>query len=80
MQLSSNLVHQVFSLPVNERYELAQQLLDSIDDAAAARLDEEFVAELQRRREEMLRGEETAADWRLALSEIETFLRAENAG
>jgi putative addiction module component (TIGR02574 family) len=80
VQLSSNLVHQVFSLPVNERYELAQQLLDSIDDAAAARLDEEFVAELQRRREEMLRGEETAADWRLALSEIETFLRAENAG
>jgi hypothetical protein len=31
-------------------------------------LDQEFLAELRRRREEMLRAEETIADWRSPLS------------
>jgi Putative addiction module component len=80
MELSPELVHQVLSLPVNERYELAHQLLDSIDDNAADNLDREFLAQMQRRREEMLRGEETVADWRAALSAIESSLPAENQG
>ena len=75
MELSPELMHQVLSLPVHERYELAHQLLDSIDDNAADNLDKEFLEELQRRRQEMLRGEETVADWRAALSAIEGSLR-----
>jgi len=78
MELSSELVHQVFSLPPNERYQLAHQLLDSIDEGANADLDQEFVAELQRRRNEMLRGEETVADWRAALLAIESTMSAES--
>jgi putative addiction module component (TIGR02574 family) len=78
MELSPELVHQVFSLPPHERYQLAHQLLDSIDDSAAADLDQEFLAELRRRREEMVRGEEVVADWRTALSAIENALPAEN--
>ena len=72
MELSPQIISQVFSLPPHERYELAHQLLDSIDDKAAADLDQAFVAELQRRRNEMVRGEEIAADWRSALLAIET--------
>jgi putative addiction module component (TIGR02574 family) len=65
MSISSDLTSQVFSLPPAERYVLAQQLLDSIDDEAAAEFDAEFVAELKRRREELIRGDE-AVDWRIA--------------
>ena len=79
MSLPSEIISQVFSLPASERYKLAQQLLDSIDGAATARFDDDFVAELRRRREEMLRGEETVADWRTALSAIETSLSTESS-
>lgn len=77
MNLPSDIMNQVLSLPASERYELAQQLLDSIDDATAAKIDEEMVAELRRRREEMLRGEEIVPDWRASLSAIEESLAAE---
>lgn len=79
MNLSSDIVNQVFSLPPRERYKLAQQLLDSIDDAATAQFDAEFVAELQRRRKEMVCGEETVSDWRAALSAIEGALSTESS-
>ena len=78
MELSPDLVHLVFSLPAHERYELAHQLLDSIDDKMAVSLDQEFLNELRLRRDEMLRGEEMVADWRAALSRIESSLPAEN--
>jgi hypothetical protein len=78
MELSPELVQQVLSLPPNKHFALAYQLLDSIDDRAAADLDEEFLAELRRRREEMLRGEETVTDWRAALSAIDNRLPAGN--
>ncbi len=78
MELSPEYVHQIFSLPPHERYELAQQLLDSIDDSDAANLDKEFLSELRQRREEMLRGEELVVDWRAALSVIEDALPTEN--
>jgi putative addiction module component (TIGR02574 family) len=74
MSLSSDFISQAFSLPANERYELAQHLLDSIDEKSAAKLDEEFVAELERRHDDMVRGESTITDWRKALSEIEDSL------
>jgi putative addiction module component (TIGR02574 family) len=80
MELSPDLVHQVLSLPVQERYELAHHLLDSIDENAATSLDEEFLAELRRRRDEMLRGEELVSDWRSALSNIDRSLPARNQG
>jgi len=71
MTLSSTVVSQVFSLPIAEPFALTQQLLDSIDETEAARLDDEFVAELKRRRQEMLRGQEIVADWRESLTSIE---------
>ena len=70
MAISNDLASQVFSLPPAQRYVLAQQLLDSIDDQAAAEFDAEFIAELNRRRAELLRGDE-GCDWRIAFSEIE---------
>jgi putative addiction module component (TIGR02574 family) len=74
MHISDEIVSQVFALPPDQRYALAQQLLDSIDEAAAAEFDSRFVAELNRRREEMLRGDETISDWQEALSAIERSL------
>jgi putative addiction module component (TIGR02574 family) len=71
MSLSSDIMSHLFALPPGERFSLAQQLLDSIDIAEAERCDEQFGAELKRRREEMLRGENILPDWRAALSEIE---------
>jgi putative addiction module component (TIGR02574 family) len=78
MELSPDFMNQVFSLPASERYELAQQLLDSIDEGAAAELDREFLDELRRRRDQMLRGEEIVSDWRGALSSIEGSLSPGN--
>ena len=77
MELSPELIGQVFSLPPQERYELAHHLLDSIDDAAAAEIDQRFVDELRRRREEMLNNDEIIADWRESLSTIKKDLAPE---
>ena len=67
-------MNQLFSLSPPERYELAQHLLDSLNESAAAELDEELIAQIQTRREEMQRGEQIVPDWRAALSEIEGSL------
>jgi hypothetical protein len=71
MTISNELVNQVFALPPDQRYALAQQLLDSIGDEEASQFDAQFVAELNRRREEMLSGVEHSVDWRTALLETE---------
>lgn len=78
MDLSSDVIHQVFSLPPLERYVLANRLLDSIDDDAAANLDEAFLVELERRRSDMMRGDKVVEDWRASLSAIESTLPSEN--
>ncbi len=78
MELSPEIIGQVLSLPPQDRYELAQHLLDSIDDAAAADLDRSFLDDLKRRREDMLNGNEIVADWRASISKIEENLKAEN--
>jgi len=77
MELSPEIIGRVFALPPKDRYELANQLLDSIDAASAADLDSAFVEEILRRRAEMLGGNEVVADWRDALSAIEKDLSAE---
>ena len=64
----------LFSLPVEERYLLAQRLLDSINDVETQQLDGQILAELARRREEMLQGKQTVVNWRRALGEIEESL------
>jgi hypothetical protein len=74
MSLSSDVMNHLLSLPPVERYFLAQQLLDSIDDTEAAKCDEQIIAEIKQRREEMLRGESLVPDWRAALNEIEQSL------
>jgi putative addiction module component (TIGR02574 family) len=74
MSIPSDILNQLFSLPADDRYLLAQRLLDSINDTEAVQFDEAFVAELRRRREEMLRGEAIVADWHVALSEIDQSL------
>ena len=78
MSLSSDIVSQIFSLPAQDRFELANHLLDSIDQREACSLGGDFTAELHRRREEMLRGEEIVPDWRAALAEIENTVRTES--
>jgi putative addiction module component (TIGR02574 family) len=69
MSITNDLFNQVFSLPPDERYVLAQQLLDSVNDEEAVQIDAQFVAELKRRREELLGGVEGVDDWRVALAE-----------
>jgi putative addiction module component (TIGR02574 family) len=78
MGISTEVLNQVFSLAANERFELAQQLLDSIDESTAAQLDEQFIAELNRRHNEMIRGDEIVGDWRVSLSEIENSISMES--
>jgi putative addiction module component (TIGR02574 family) len=56
MSFSNEFVNQALSIPATERFTLAQRLLDSIDDKESAHLDAEFLAELKRRRDEMIRG------------------------
>ncbi len=74
MSMPSDLMSHLFSLPPVERYSLAHQLLDSIDDTASSEIDNQFLAELRRRREEMLQGREITVDWRGALTDIESSL------
>jgi hypothetical protein len=45
-------------------------------DAEFEPFDDEFVAELERRRDEMLRGESIVDDWRAAIAEIRDSLAA----
>jgi hypothetical protein len=79
MIISSELASQVFSLSPEQRYTLAQQLLDSIDEEAAAQFDAQFIAELNSRREEMLRGFDVVDDWRTAIADIEASLGSGSA-
>jgi hypothetical protein len=60
-----------------DRYKLAQQLLESIDDPEMVEFDEPVLSELRRRREEMLRDEEIVPDWRVVLAEMERSLGQE---
>jgi putative addiction module component (TIGR02574 family) len=77
MNLPADIMSQVFALPADQRYELAQRLLESIDDPASVEFDEPVLAELLRRREEMLRGEQIVPDWRALLTSIESSLDKE---
>jgi hypothetical protein len=70
MSVSADIWSQLFTLPAGERFSLAQKLLDSIDDAEAEQVDEQFLAEVRRRREDMLRGAAIEPDWRAALAKI----------
>jgi putative addiction module component (TIGR02574 family) len=77
MSISDEFMSQAFALPAIERFELAQQLLESIDESEAMQVDQEFIAELDRRHEEMVHGEEVITDWRGALAEISAALKKE---
>lgn len=74
MSVSSDILSQLFTLPPSDRYSLAQQLLDSINDSEAAGFNDQFLTELRQRREELLRGDQIVPDWRVALGEIEQSL------
>ncbi len=78
MSMTSEILSQLFKLPPLERFSVAQQLLDSIDDSEAAGFDDQFIVELRQRRAEMLRGDQIVPDWRLALVEIEQHLAQPN--
>lgn len=74
MSVTSEILNHLLQLPPQERYSVAQQLLDSINDTEAAGFDDQFMTELRQRREEMLRGDQVVSDWRRALGEIEQSL------
>lgn len=58
MSLPADVISHLFSLPADQRYLLAQQLLDSIAEKEAEQADRQMLSELLQRREEMLRGEQ----------------------
>jgi hypothetical protein len=74
MSISADVISNLFSLPAGERYELAQQLLDSIDAKESEQLERQVLKDLLQRRDEMLRGEQIVDDWRGSLAEIERSL------
>jgi putative addiction module component (TIGR02574 family) len=80
MDISDDIVTQVFALPPDQRYVLAQRLLDSIDETAATEFDARFLEELNRRREELLRGDQAVTDWNEALLAIERSLAQPRLG
>lgn len=79
MDLAPEVIGQVFALAPQQRYTLAQQLLDSIDEQTASELDREFLADLQQRRNDMLSGNEVVADWQAALLTISQGLMPEKS-
>ena len=69
----------VFMLPPRDRLALARALLDSIqDDEGLWQLDDEFATEIQRRKTEMLRGEQIVPDWRQSMEEVRLALQQES--
>lgn len=66
----------IYTLPAQERLALARELLDSIqEDESLWRLDDDFAAEVQRRKEDMLRGEQITPDWRTTMEEVRQSLK-----
>jgi hypothetical protein len=74
MSLSADIITNLLALPPGDRYELAQQLLDSIDANESEQLEHQILSELLQRRDEMMRGEQIVDDWRRSLAEIERSL------
>jgi len=65
----------VLSLTPGEKLALARELLDGIsDDESQWQIDGEFAAELERRKQEMLRGEQIVPDWRASMEQVRQAL------
>ena len=67
----------LFAMPPRDRLEIARDLLESVrDDEEYWQLDDDFAAEIQRRREEMRRGEQIVPNWRETMDEIRRTLES----
>ena len=68
------LLQQALNLPPDERYQLAQQLLDSLDDAAMSPEEQAHWEEIARRSDEAHAHPERLIPWEQAKAEIEAEL------
>jgi putative addiction module component (TIGR02574 family) len=57
------LLDAALALPEKQRALLAQRLMESVSDEEVEMLDDEFLAELERRREDMESGRVTPIPW-----------------
>ena len=83
MSLHAELLNRVMTLPDNERAELARQLIISLESAApeaGADLDAAWDAEIERRLEQVDRGEVELRDWRQSIERIRATLKRPDAG
>jgi putative addiction module component (TIGR02574 family) len=68
---AQKLFQQALTLPVNDRAELAAQLLASLDGDAEANVESAWAAEIERRAAEARQNPEDDEDWRTVLDEIQ---------
>jgi len=67
---TQKLLEEAMALPVNDRAELAAQLLATLDDAEAD-VESAWAAEIERRAADARRNPNDDVDWRTALDEIQ---------
>jgi putative addiction module component (TIGR02574 family) len=67
---AQKLVEQALALPDEERLEIATQLLASVEDGADAEWEANWLAELERRRQEARRDPTSRAEWSAARARV----------
>lgn len=79
MSAAERLLSEVLALPVAERAKLAHHLLESLEPAADDELDAVWLAELQKRAEDVRSGAVEPIPWQAARDNIMTELRKRRA-
>lgn len=72
---TTDLLSAALQLPERERAKLAHELLRSLDQQEDADVDEAWLAEVERRAEELADGSVTPVDWTIARRRIVQRLR-----
>jgi len=66
-----HLIEQVLRLPVDERAEIASEILASLDGEGESGVDAAWAVEIERRAERVLSGESQGEDWEDVRKRIE---------
>ncbi|HSI37041.1 MAG: addiction module protein [Phycisphaerae bacterium] len=83
MSIDSDLATKVFSLPANDRAELAKQLIDSLEpesDEPDPDADRLWVEEINRRIADLDSGRAETVPWETALANVRESLRQRREG
>lgn len=67
MDYPTQLLQEALKLPENQRADMAARLLESLDPACEDRAESEWAEEIQRRLEQVQRGEVACVPWEEAL-------------